>query len=100
MINGHKGSANTYTLKEEQWKLIEQLVIVLKALQIATSALCEAEFASVSLVYLVIHGFLNKHLVSKSDNLPVVKAFKEKYRKRFQQDLRQIVQRLLTDQFW
>ena len=33
-------------LTEEQWKLIEQLVTVLKPLQVATTALCEAEIVS------------------------------------------------------
>jgi len=75
---GTQGQYKHLYLKEEQWKLMEQLVIVLKALQIATTALCEAEIISVLLVYPAIHGLLNKHLVSKPNDLPAVKAFKEK----------------------
>lgn len=77
---GTQGQYKHLYLKEDQWKLLEQLVVVLKALQVATTALCEAEIVSVSLVYPAIHGLLNKHLVSKPDDLPTVKAFKVKVR--------------------
>ena len=45
-------------LKEDQWKLIEQLCTALKPLQVATTALCEAEIVSIALVYPVINGLL------------------------------------------
>ena len=93
---GTQGQYKHLYLKEKQWKLIEQLVIVLKALQIATTALCEAEVVSVSLAYPLIYGLLNKHLVSKPDNLPAVKAFKEKVLQEI--SARFTPDRLLTDQ--
>lgn len=64
-------------LKEEQWKLIEQLVTALKPLQVATTALCEAEIVSITLVYPVINGLLKKHLAAKPDDLAPIQAFKE-----------------------
>ncbi len=65
-------------LNEGQWQLAEQLVKVLKPLQVATTALCESEIVSVSLVYPVIHGLLTNHLCVNPDDLPPVKNFKEK----------------------
>ena len=64
-------------LKEDQWKLIEQLVTALKPLQVATTALCEAEIVPIALVYPVINGLLKKHLSAKPDDLAPIKAFKE-----------------------
>ena len=64
-------------LKEDQWKLIEQLCTALKPLQVATTALCEAEIVSIALVYPVINGLLKKHLSAKPDDLAPIKAFKE-----------------------
>ena len=49
-------------LKDEQWELMSQLVVVLKPLQVATTALCEEHNVSVSLVYPVVYGLLKKHL--------------------------------------
>ena len=53
-------------------------VNVLKPLQVATTALCESQIVSVSLVYPVINGLINKQLFASSDDLPQLKAFKEK----------------------
>jgi len=77
MIKGHKGTWRAVEADASNWsgRWCEQLVIVLKALQIATT---ETEIVSASLVHPAIHGLLNKHLVSKPDDLPAVKAFKEK----------------------
>ena len=44
----------------------------------ATTALCEAEVVSVSLVNPVINELLKKHLVVSSGDLSAVKPFKEK----------------------
>ena len=45
-----------------------------KHLQLATTALCKPEL---SLVYPVINGLLNKHLVVTTDDQQPVKAFKQ-----------------------
>ena len=65
VLHDERGSQSQYKhlyLKEDQWKLLEQLVAVLKPLQVATTALCESEIVSVSLVYPVIHGLLKNIL--------------------------------------
>ena len=75
-----RGSQSQYKylhLKEEQWNLMEQMVTVLEPLQIATTALCETEIVSCSLIYPVINGLLKKHLVPGESDLPTVKRFKE-----------------------
>lgn len=64
-------------LKDEQWELMSQLVVVLKPLQVATTALCEEHNVSVSLVYPVVYGLLKKHLAPASDDRAAVKVFKK-----------------------
>ena len=44
-------------LKLEQWELIHQLTVVLKPLQVATTALSGEFKATVSLIYPVVMGF-------------------------------------------
>ena len=48
----------------------------LKPLQMATTALCEAEIVSVSFVYPIICSLVTKHLVVHGQDLPAVKKFK------------------------
>ena len=64
-------------LEEEQWNLIEQMVKVLESLQISTTALCETQTVSCSLIYPVVNGLLKNHLLIDEDDLPAVKRFKE-----------------------
>ena len=54
MNREHSHSINISTSR----KLIEQLVTALKPLQVATTALCEAEIVSIALVYPVINGII------------------------------------------
>ena len=72
----HRYNTEIY-LNEGQWSLLEQMVKVLKPLQVATTALCESQIVSVSLVYPVINGLINKQLFASSDDLSQVKAFEE-----------------------
>ena len=74
------GTQNQYKhlyLKEEQWNLIEQMVKVLEPLQIATTALCETQTVSCSLIYPVVNVLLKNHLLIGEYDLPAVKRFKE-----------------------
>ena len=81
VLHDERGSQNQYKhlhLKEEQWNLkMEEIVTVLEPLQIATTALCEAETVSCSLIYPVINGLLKNHLVPGEGDLLTVKRFKE-----------------------
>jgi len=49
------------------------MVKVLEPLQIAITALCEIEFVSCSLIYLVINDLLKKHLLLDENDLLTVK---------------------------
>ena len=64
-------------LKENQWKLMVQMAAVLEPLQIATTALCESQIVSCSLIYPVINGLVTNHLVENDDDLSVVQKFKK-----------------------
>ena len=80
VLHDERGLQSQYKyllLKEEQWNLMEQMVAVLEPLQIATTALCETEIVSCSLIYPVINGLLKNHLVPGEGDLPTVKRFKE-----------------------
>ena len=63
-------------LKPDQWDLLAQLVVVLKPLQVATTALCTDLNTSCSLIYPVVNALLTHHLKYKSGELPIVKQFK------------------------
>ena len=54
-----------------------QMVKILKALQVATTELCEAKVVAMSLVYPVVNGLLKKHLITTSGDVPTVKRFKQ-----------------------
>ena len=56
---------------------MDQMVTVLEPLQIATTALCETEIVSCSLIYPVINELLKNYLVPGESDLPTVKRFKE-----------------------
>ena len=64
-------------LTSDQWDLLSQLLVVLKALQVATKALSLEQNVSSSLIYPVIHGLINCHLKVDPTDLPTTKRFKE-----------------------
>ena len=83
-------------LKDEEWELASQLIVVLKPLQVATTALCEEHNVSVSLVYPVVYGLLKKHLAPASDDRTAVKVFKKtvasELKRRFDPDSEEIAE--------
>ena len=64
-------------LRSEQWDLLSQLVVVLKPLQVATTALSKDLNISSSLIYPVVNGLVKVHLTIGRDDLDTVKKFKE-----------------------
>ena len=64
-------------LKDDQWVMMEQMVKIFKALQVATTELCEAKVVAMSLVNPVVNGLLKKHLFTTSGDVPTVKRFKQ-----------------------
>ena len=64
-------------LTPEQWDLLSQMLIVLKPLQVATTALSYEQNVSSSLIYPIIHGLINCHLKHDTTDLPAIKRFKE-----------------------
>ena len=64
-------------LKPDQWDLLLQLVVVLKPLQVATTALSLDQNVSSSLIHPVVNGLVNCHLKVRESDLAMVKRFKE-----------------------
>ena len=64
-------------LTADQWDLLSQLIVVLKPLQVATTALSCEQNVSSSLVYPIIHGLINCHLKADTNDLPAIQRFKE-----------------------
>ena len=64
-------------LNADQWDLLSQLLVVLKALHVATKALSLERNVSSSLIYPVIHGLINCHLKADTTDLPTIQKFKE-----------------------
>lgn len=64
-------------LTPDQWDLLSQLVVVLKPLQVATTALCKEQNISSSLIYPVVNGLVKCHLKADNGDQVAVKRFKE-----------------------
>ena len=77
--------------KEDQWELMGQMVTVLEPLQIATTALCESEIVSCSLIYPVINGLLSKHLEEMEDDLHIIEFFKNVVRDQIEEQFTHIL---------
>ena len=68
-------SQNKHIHLKDERKLLEQLIVVLKLVLVTTTALCESDIFS----GIPSHSwFAKKHLVTKTDDLQVIKAIKEK----------------------
>ena len=64
-------------LKSEQWDLLSQLVVVLKPLQVATTALSKENNISSSLIHPVVNGLVKCHVEVGGEHLAMVKQFEE-----------------------
>ena len=64
-------------LTPDQWDLLSQLVVVLKPLQVATTALCKEQNISSSLIHPVLNGLVKCHLKANNGDLVAIKHFKE-----------------------
>jgi len=64
-------------LKPEQWDLLSQLVVVLKLLQVGTTALSKVQNISSLLIHPVVNGLVKCHLKPGGGDLKMVKQFKE-----------------------
>ena len=64
-------------LKPNRWDLLLQLGLLLKPLQIATTALSLDQNVSSSLIHLVVNGLVNCHFKVRESDLAMVKWFKE-----------------------
>ena len=64
-------------LTADQWDLLSQLLVVLKPLQVATTALSCEQNVSSSLIHPIIHGLINCHLKPDATDLPAITRFKE-----------------------
>ena len=62
---------------EEQQTLLGDMTKVIKPLQVVTTALCEAEVVSISIVHLIINSLLTKHLLGSEEDSAVVRQFKK-----------------------
>ena len=74
-----KRSDRYLDLKSEQWTLVEELVTVLKPLQVATTFLQYEYNFSVSCILPVING-LDLSLQPSTDDSSIIRQFKEKVR--------------------
>ena len=63
------GDARNLELRDDYWRMMEEIEPVLKALEVATTASCAEEVVSLSDVYPVVCGLMKEHLqaTSRSD---------------------------------
>jgi hypothetical protein len=64
-------------LKQDQWELLSQMVVVLKPLQVATTVISNEKNVCCSIIYPIVQGLLLNHLIVKDDDLVAVRRFKE-----------------------
>ena len=64
-------------LKSEQWTLAEDLVTILEPFSIATTFFSYEENVSLSAVFPILHGILDKLAISEPTESAVIKQFKE-----------------------
>ena len=71
-----QADARNMKLKDDQWSLIDELLPVLKALQVATTVM-SSKIAPSSSVYPILYGLATTHLTPSDDDAVVVSRFKE-----------------------
>ncbi|XP_034174846.1 E3 SUMO-protein ligase ZBED1-like [Osmia lignaria lignaria] len=63
-------------MSEQQWSTMSDIIVALKPLQVAITALCFERSVTISLVCPVIHGLINNHLESNDFETAETKHFK------------------------
>lgn len=69
--------ARILELPDQVWKVIEDLVPVLKPLQVATTTISGTSFPTLSMVYPIVIGLLKNHLNVQGEDSTVLVKFKE-----------------------
>lgn len=64
-------------MKDEFWKLITELLPVLKALQIMTSVMSAESQSSASCVFIMLSGLIKNHLTVMEDDSIILEEFKK-----------------------
>ena len=64
-------------LPDQVWKIMEDLIPVLKPLQVATTTISGTNFPTLSMVYPIVLGLLKNHLSVRDEDAPVLVKFKE-----------------------
>ncbi|XP_033827623.1 uncharacterized protein LOC117375436 [Periophthalmus magnuspinnatus] len=68
-------TANSQYLRTE-WKVVEDLCLVLKPLDVACQTLAKEEFPRLSLIKPILTGLLTRHLVTRPGDSPILKEAK------------------------
>ena len=81
------GDARNLELRDDYWRMMEEIEPVLKALEVATTALCAEEAVSLSDVYPVVCGLMKEHLLATNQSDGRIRSFvntvRESLAKRF-----------------
>ena len=72
--------ARILELKDEHWRLMEEMQPVLRALKCATTVMSAEKDVSISNTYPITFGLINAHLMRKEGDGPKVIEFKTKVR--------------------
>ncbi|KAK7929699.1 hypothetical protein WMY93_006094 [Mugilogobius chulae] len=68
-------AANSQSLRAE-WRVVEDLCLVLKPLDVACQTLAKEEFPRLSLIKPILTGLLTRHLVTRPGDSPILKEAK------------------------
>jgi len=91
-------------LPDSHWRLIEDMIPVLKALKCATTVLSADINVTSSVIYPVVHGLQSKHLNSCDDDCPTVSEFKAAVssslnRRMFKGDMQRYITKFMKSSF-
>ncbi|XP_012145951.2 E3 SUMO-protein ligase ZBED1-like isoform X1 [Megachile rotundata] len=63
-------------LSDHHWSIMNDIITVLKPLQIASTTLCSENSVTISLVLPIVHGLINNHLKNNDSDITETKHFK------------------------
>lgn len=69
------GDARNLELRDDYWRMMEEIEPVLKALEVATTVSCAEEAVSLSDVYLVVCGLTKEHLLATNRSDGRIRTF-------------------------
>ena len=73
----NRSMAATLDITDDQWGLMERLLILLKPFFIATTVMCSEEYPTLSGIFPILYSLVDNHLGPHADDPASIRTFKE-----------------------